>query len=207
MDIDAFIFIGGKSSRFGSDKANFVFDGVTLAERAWRTVNDALKPANISFIAGSADQAKQFSVLSSDVPMIFDIYPDRGAIGALHAALNNARSEWIFVLACDFPFVSAELIRLLAKRLSAGHDAVVPVSANGRLQPLCAFYRVEAFLGWLDELVKGQNKLPSLKEILQSKRACLVGFDEFSFPANSVDLFLNLNTRADLRRADKMSRD
>ncbi len=38
MDVDAFILIGGRSSRFGTDKAFAEFSGQTLAERAAKAV-------------------------------------------------------------------------------------------------------------------------------------------------------------------------
>jgi molybdopterin-guanine dinucleotide biosynthesis protein A len=38
MDIDAFILIGGRSERFGRDKAFVEFEGETLAARAERIV-------------------------------------------------------------------------------------------------------------------------------------------------------------------------
>lgn len=207
MEIDAFILIGGRSSRFGENKANFEFDGITLAERSLQTVADAIKPASTRFVAGIADQTHQFVRLHSDVSVIFDIYPGCGAAGALHSALSHTRSEWIFVLACDLPFVSVDVIRLLAEQLSAELDAVVPVQADGAVQPLCAFYRVEAFRGLLDELVKSDKKLPSLKEIVQSKRAQLLSFEKISSLSNSVNLFLNLNTPEDLRKAEEVIRN
>jgi molybdopterin-guanine dinucleotide biosynthesis protein A len=73
-------------------------------------------------------------------PFIFDLHEGRGPLGGLQAALAYARTPWIFVLACDYPFVSGDLIRLLAGRVHDELGAVVPEQEDGRMQPLCGFY-------------------------------------------------------------------
>jgi molybdopterin-guanine dinucleotide biosynthesis protein A len=73
--------------------------------------------------------------------MIADLRPGFGAWSGLHAAVAYSRSEWALVLACDYPFVTSDLLTLLAGFASKECDAVVPVQPDGRLQPLCALYR------------------------------------------------------------------
>jgi len=44
-----------------------------------------------------------------------------------------------FVLSCDMPFVSKELIRYILSK-KEGYQAVMPIN-NGFAEPLCAYYR------------------------------------------------------------------
>jgi molybdopterin-guanine dinucleotide biosynthesis protein A len=113
-NIEAFILIGGRSSRLGTDKAFVELGGRTLAERAVENIRRGLSPERITMVAGNSTQFA-IEAITADTPFIFDLVEGRGPIGGLHAALSYARTPWIFVLACDYPFVSSELIGLLAE--------------------------------------------------------------------------------------------
>src|SRR5688572_5425336 len=102
---EAFILIGGRSSRLGTDKAFVELGGMTLAERAVANVRDGLSPERITMVAGSSTQFA-IEAITSEIPFIFDLHEGRGPLGGLHAALAYSRAPWIFVLACDYPFVS-----------------------------------------------------------------------------------------------------
>jgi len=53
MEIDAFILIGGRSSRFGHDKSTVMIEGQTLIERTAETVSKAIPSARITLVAAS----------------------------------------------------------------------------------------------------------------------------------------------------------
>lgn len=206
-DIDAFILIGGRSSRLGTDKALVKLGDETLAERAARIVRRALSPERLTMVSGSS---LQFAIdaIVQDVPFIFDLHQGRGPLGGLHAALAYARTPWIFVLACDYPFVSAELISLLAEKLTDQFGAVVPEQQDGRLQPLCGFYRVEAALPLVEEILERPRIPPPMHEIVSGLDPRLLRFEEYSRLTGADDFFMNINTVDDLERArrDAMNR-
>lgn len=194
MNFEAFILIGGRSSRFGSDKALFDLNGETLADRAARIAETALGPAQTTFVAANNGQFPSFT----ERRVISDIYPGRGPIGAIHAALANASAEWIFVLACDLPLVSSDLIRHLAT-LTAGDDGVViPVQRESRWQPLCAFYRVAHCRKAFEMAARMDGQLPSLLSIIEPLVPRIVGFDEYQSLPNADKLLQNINTPDDL---------
>ncbi|MBK8013027.1 MAG: molybdenum cofactor guanylyltransferase [Deltaproteobacteria bacterium] len=73
-----------------------------------------------------------------------------GPMGGLRGACLFAEKQghpWVLLLGCDMPFVSASLLEALSRARGEGEDvsAVTP-RANGRLQPLCAFYRTSSGL-------------------------------------------------------------
>ncbi|HVF30428.1 MAG TPA: molybdenum cofactor guanylyltransferase [Pyrinomonadaceae bacterium] len=199
LDIDSFILIGGKSTRLGVDKAFVEMGGETLVERAAATVRHALPGARVTAVAGSESQFA-INAITSRIPFVFDLYPERGPLGGLHAGLAHAQSSWIFVLACDFPFVSAELIELLAGRMSDPVGAVVPMQGDGRLQPLCGLYRVEAALPLVAEILERPRVTPPLHEVVAGLDPHIVQYDEYASLENAENLFININTPGDLER-------
>jgi molybdopterin-guanine dinucleotide biosynthesis protein A len=198
MDLDAFILIGGKSSRLGSDKAFVELDGRTLAARSAYMVETALLPSRMTFVARNENQSQTGLLFAPGYPFITDLKPGFGAWSGLDAALTHARSAWTFILACDLPFMSAELLQLLAGFANGDTDAVVPRQPDGRLQPLCAFYRTRAAISVVEAIFTGQRSLPPINAIFDDLKTRIVEPDEFGDLPNSEKLFLNINTHNDL---------
>ena len=200
-DLETFILIGGSSSRFGSHKSLAAFDGQPLLKRTATTIRTALSPKRITLVAASAEQFSTTLALHEDLPFIFDLYAERGAWGGLHAALAYAASEWIFVMACDLPLVTTDLLTRLAGFVGNDHDAVIPMQRDGRLQPLCAFYRVKPCLTLAEEVLSATRPTPPLQTIAERVRSRTVTFDEISDLTNAENIFLNANTVSDIETA------
>jgi len=200
MNLDAYILIGGRSTRLGRDKALVEVGGQTLAERAAKTIEAALAPMRITFVAGEEDR----SGLKHHV--ISDLRPGFGAWSAIETALTSAQAEWILVIACDLPFVSVELLRLLADAIDDGIDAVVPEQPDGRLQPLCAFYRVKPVLAAVAARVNAQTSLPPVNAIFDDLNTLVMTQSEYCDLPGSENFFLNVNTAADLAEAIALNR-
>jgi molybdopterin-guanine dinucleotide biosynthesis protein A len=204
--IDSFILIGGKSSRLGTDKAFVDLAGETLADRAITNVRHGLSPERITMVAGSSTQ---FGIdpFAKDVPFIFDIYEDRGPLGGLHAALAYAQTPWIFLLACDYPFVAPEMIGFIAAKIDNEFGAVVPEQKDGRMQPLCAFYNVAKARPIVEEILQRPRVSPPMHEIVTRLDPRIVKFDEYSHLPASENFFLNINTADDLENAKGLERE
>jgi len=198
--MDSFILIGGRSSRLGNDKAFVDIQGRTLLQRAIDVVNETHTSERITAIAGNSTQFATEAIVG-DVPFIFDLHEGRGPLGGLHAALSYAKSSWIFLLACDYPFVSAELIRMLAARIDDKFGAIVPQQQDGRLQPLCAFYDVETARPIVEAILGRPRVTPPMHEIVTSLNPLIVRFDEYAYLDGAGELFVNINTVDDLERA------
>jgi molybdenum cofactor guanylyltransferase len=200
MEIDAFILIGGRSRRLGRDKAFVKVGGASLARTAMDTVVESGIARKITFVTGSE---AQFGIEATtlDAPFVFDLVPGRGPLGGLHAALGYAGTSWILLLACDYPLVTPELIRLMAERLSERKNAVAPEQADGRPQPLCAFYRVAAATPVVTEIIERPRVPPPMTEILDRLGVDLVKYEEYAHLPGADGFFLNINTEADLEVA------
>lgn len=191
MTITPYILIGGRSSRFGSDKATFELNGETLAARAARIGEEAFPGSEARFVSKT-------NGTTIGRRMIADLYPDRGAAGAIHAALADAPTPWIFVVACDLPLVTAEFVVKLSEYIDGTSGCIVPVQPDGRWQPLCAFYRVDMCLPILETAISGEGPYPSLRSIAEKVEPRIVEFAEYSKLADASRLLTNMNTISDL---------
>ena len=198
MNIEAFILIGGRSSRFDTDKAFVKFNGDMLAERAARIAETALAPAHTTFIAAKEEQFDAGLLSELERPVIYDLKSGFGAWSALYTALFYAKTEWIFFSACDLPLMSPELVKLLAADIADNYDAVVPRQPDGRLQPLCAFYRVTPAIVVAEGIIAVSGRMPPLTSIVDSLKSRVVEQDEYYDLENADNFFVNINTAADL---------
>ena len=204
-DCDAYILIGGRSSRLGRDNATVDLEGGTLAQRAFQTVSEALANNRVSFVAANEAQFAIEAILAEG-RFIFDLVPNLGPISGLHAALADTQRPWIFVLACDYPFLSAEMIGLLADRVSDEFGAIVPEQSDGRLQPLCAFYRTEVARPIVQEISDRPRVPPPLHEIIKELSPCIVSPDIYAHLPGSDRFWVNVNSDLDLDLAREIER-
>ncbi len=124
-----------------------------------------------------------------EVPLIADLVPDKGAPGGVVTGLAVAATEWVTIVACDMPFVTAQMLADLHARRHKGAD-VVCFTRAGQLEPLVGIYRRELCFDWSPRL----DGNPSLKELVSSVRLDTLEAEE---PAR----LLSLNSPDDLRDA------
>ncbi len=203
MKVAAFILVGGRSSRFAGQKAAAELGGISIIRRIADAIRNAL---NVPVILVAADEAQLLTSGAADIleGFVFDIFERRGPAGGLHAALANTDADWAFVTACDIPFLSPELILLLRGRISEDIDAIVPIQPDGRPQPLAAFYRVATVRDELERLLERPRPAPSMREALGGFRVLEISFDEIRAIDRAGELFTNINSREDLREAEKV---
>jgi molybdopterin-guanine dinucleotide biosynthesis protein A len=191
MNVEAFILAGGRSSRYGTDKALMKLDGRSVVEMIAAAIHEALPDSKIRLVASGDAQLLSWPFL---LPTIFDLYPGHGPWSGLQAALAYAESEWIFVAPCDHPFISADLMNMLATKLLDGVDAVVPTQEDGRPQPLCAFYRRDVCLAVAEGVVTANRIAPPLRAMAEHVCTVTVGFEEIRELDGSDRFFTNINT-------------
>lgn len=191
IDANGYVLTGGASSRMGRDKCSLPFGGTTLGEHAAAVLRQAAKSV---FAVGRPIDG---------TPLIEDVFPGKAEAAAmygLHAALAHSPREWTAVLACDLPFITPDLFRLLFTiARSAGKDAVVPVQPDGRSQPLAAVYRTEPALAAVEKMLASSNKrLQHLRTEIETR---LVQPTEYSSLTGSDRFFSNLNSPDDYESA------
>jgi molybdopterin-guanine dinucleotide biosynthesis protein A len=185
------ILAGGRSMRMGvgADKANLRLDGRTLLARTVDVVSELSDDVQIVGREG----------LPADCPPVrrtADVVAGAGPLGGLHAGLAGARHDRVLGVACDYPFLSAAVVRLLVER-SAGHDAAVP-RLESTLHVTQAVYS-RALLPQIEARMRAARY--RLRDLLDGCNVCIV--DEAELRAVDPDLrsLLNVNTPQDWQRA------
>ncbi len=160
-DTAGVLLAGGKSSRFGSNKALAAFHDQPLISHA-----GALLSTLFSETLLVTNNPEDYDFLGW--PMTGDIFPGAGPLAGIHAALNTVTSPQVFVVGCDMPLVQEKLVRLLCRQ-SGDWDAVVPKLDKG-LEPLCAVYRKSCLPVIEENLKKGRRKLHRLFEQIRTRK-------------------------------------
>ena len=196
-DFTGYVLAGGKSSRMGADKAFLQIDGETFVARAANRLKPSCSQVKIVLNQTQIDFVGR---LPADVPHIFDVHANRGAIGGLHAALKDCRTKFAVVLAVDLPNVTAEAIENLTNLAITSNKftAVVPRQTDDRLQPLCAVYLARYCLPPLEKIVAADESA-SVNDFLEQIYACTVPQEKLT-ATETENLFFNVNCREDLSR-------
>jgi len=190
-DFTGVLLAGGKSRRFGSNKALARVEGCYLIEHPARVL-----AAIFSRLLLVTNNPEIYGFL--EWPMVPDLLPGAGPLAGIQAALQHAATPFIFVAGCDMPTLEPKLITYLCER-TAGYDVVLPVTEAGP-EPLHAVYSRTALPRIAAALAAGvrktQDGLASLR-ILEIGPGTMAGIS--ADPGNS---FSNINTIADLPREE-----
>ena len=191
--ISAAILAGGKSRRFGEDKALLKIEGRSVLPDLVARLGELFDPVRVI-----VDQAGKVELGSAQV------FQDRviglGPLGGLLTALENSPTPLCFVAACDMPFLDLKVISFLTAQLQT-EDILVP-SIGGREEPLTAFYSVRCIGPIQACLEKGGRSIRAIWPEVDTRVVELQGH----FPLEQLRrCFLNLNVYPqDLQVALKM---
>ncbi|MGA9061672.1 MAG: NTP transferase domain-containing protein [Terracidiphilus sp.] len=212
-----FVLAGGQSSRMGPDKALLRFAGRPLVEHALSILREAGLPVSI---AGANPSSR--SSLAAYAPIIEDAEPGLGPLAGVCAALasTSARravfpARHAVFLPIDLPLLPPSLLVFLLHHAGITGRAVTVPTVSGFTQTFPA--------------VLDRTLLPALQNELEGRRAgCFSAFQAAAdgldqaisavaveFLAQSgqvthplglppVHWFLNLNSPADLERAEAL---
>ncbi|MBK9119403.1 MAG: molybdenum cofactor guanylyltransferase [Phycisphaerales bacterium] len=145
-ELPVYILAGGRSRRFGSDKARALVAGVPLLVH----VAAALRPVTPEPTV-VADTPGKYADLGFRT--IVDGYPGRGPLGGLHAALadlaaragvrssqtGGAANAALVLVSCDFVVLRAAWIEALRAALHG--DTVAAAFGGAHWEPLPGIYR------------------------------------------------------------------
>jgi molybdopterin-guanine dinucleotide biosynthesis protein A len=187
-DVAGLLLTGGASRRMGSDKARLLVGGRTLAQRAAEALAAVCHP-----VLEVGPGHSGLSAVREDPPGSGPL----AALGAGWTALKAAGHRGpVLVLAVDMPFVGQDLLRFLAHR--PGRPTAVP-RHEGRAQPLCARFGVEA-LEKVDGLLAAGDR--SMRALLEVAEVSWVDRQEWE-PLGGPDAFTDLDEPADLDRLER----
>ena len=203
--LEGYVLVGGNSSRMGTNKFALRLGDKTFSERADAALQK-IAAEQVYFVTGENQTIESEGLLPCHVPRITDVFPHKAAIGGIYTALANAKTEWTAILACDYPFVTGDLFVRLAEiaiSVDANVSAVAPIQPDGRVQPLCAVYRIEPCMKIAKQLLKS-DKIPAARRLSESVTTRWVEFEELKDLPGAENFFTNVNTKEEYLEAQNI---
>jgi len=186
MKMTGIILAGGRSRRFGEDKALATVDDTPLIKRSV----DLLKSIDLEPVIITNESA-DYSFLKCRIER--DLIPNKGPLGGLYTAIKLI-SGTLVVLTCDMPFLEGNALCKLKEEYRSG-DLVTLFQEGERLQPFPGIY--DSSLSERILSLISTNQL-SMKQLLSEVTEKKIIFSSFS-----DHLFKNVNERKDLLLQEK----
>jgi len=193
--LDAVLIAGGKSSRFGEDKAFLDWNGEPLFQRQLKKLL-ALGP-NQLWLSANGDQ--DYGELPNGVIRVDDDDEGLGPFGGLLNVFKRSEAERIVVLGVDLPLMEEGFLA----KLVDDDSGIVPKTQR-YWEPLAAVYPREAMLAILESAMEqGNRKLQRLLDKAEQSGVTRA----YAVSEGEGLLFTNLNSREDLEKIDPHRRD
>jgi molybdopterin-guanine dinucleotide biosynthesis protein A len=185
-EIEAGILIGGKSKRFGQDKAALRFGEFSLLERIFYVLKEVLETV---WIIG---KSKDNHDLPPDI-FIEDIVTNTGPMGGLLTILKKTEKPTLLV-SCDTPFIEPEHVQYLLEQFDPKLAGTIALSVKGT-EPLFGIYQPQVVKLLEKFIAKSEFALYRIFEYEEVK------FVDFSKTGYISHLFFNINTLSDYKKA------
>ncbi len=194
----ACVLAGGRGRRMeGLDKLRLDFAGERLLARIARQLR-----LRFSDLVAVSSRPEVFEDLGYRV--VPDSYVEAGPLAGLHAGLRAARSEWVYLVACDMPFFSAGFVDALVARIGQepGEAGLVAAAARSGeyFEPFHALYH-RSLIGPIEAAFKTTGR-PSMQSVVRALP--MVYLEDYAAFNDGQRLFLNVNTPAELAAAEHL---
>jgi molybdopterin-guanine dinucleotide biosynthesis protein A len=190
--IAGLVLAGGRSVRFGADKALAEFGGRSLLDAVLAVLAQGCPTVAVNASGGGpiavAARANGLAVVP-DPPGA-----PEGPLAGVLAGLRWARglgADRLATAPCDTPFLPADLVARLSAALDPDQAVAVAEAPDG-LHPLCGVWRTSLADPLADLLSNGAH--PPVRQALDRFGAARVAFPD-------ARAFFNVNTQEDLARA------
>jgi molybdopterin-guanine dinucleotide biosynthesis protein A len=186
----AVILAGGKSSRMGFDKQFLQFRNRSLLRFHGRTLSELFDQIIVVTNSPQLYQGTNFTLVSDEVR-------DKGPLAGLHVGLKAARSHYVYLLACDMPYLNLDYVRFMQQRLQAARADICVTQQGDYLEPFNAFYSRQLVPDIETYLSRGRQ---SLFRFIRSHDTLYISEQEARGFSPDWGMFLNLNTRQEFEQ-------
>jgi len=138
-----YILCGGKSRRFGEDKARFEIEGVPMISRIANLLGEWSN--SVTAIADIPDKYQDLHLKT-----IADLQPDLGPLGGLQSALSHAQEvsscQWVVLVSCDMTTLSTNWLDALWDQAQDSTDGIAVLFeelTTPRLHPFPGCYHID----------------------------------------------------------------
>jgi molybdopterin-guanine dinucleotide biosynthesis protein A len=188
VTVSAAIMAGGQSKRMGQDKAWIELDGEPLIKR----VADVLGELADEVIVVANDPRYE----SLGLRVVRDRWPQGGALGGIATGIGAATHDTVLVAACDMPFLSADVWRVLLGHAGEA-DVVIPKIA-GEYETMHALY-TKACVPQMARAI-AENRLRVIS-FFDQVRVLAIEEPELRVADPTLRSFTNVNTPEELASA------
>jgi molybdopterin-guanine dinucleotide biosynthesis protein A len=187
----AALLAGGKSRRMGFDKQLLHVSSNRLFERIIPVLTDRFD--DVMVVTGQPDIYR-----GTGVRAIADIIiPSLGPLSGIHAAVSEAKNDYVYILACDMPRIDLSYIDFMIGRLEEKTADACVTCRGDWIEPFHAFYGKGALPVIEADLLKGKS---SVYYLLKKINTLFIPESEARKFTPDWSLFYNLNTRDDYLR-------
>ena len=196
MSVRGAVLAGGAARRYGGRPKGLVeLGGRRILDRVVDVV--AAVTGNSPLLVANAPDADRWR---PDLRTIPDVRRDSGSLGGIYTAVVSGAGP-VLCVAWDMPFLTRDLLDTLVRAAaSGGWDAFLPESDGRRgVEPLCAVYGPACGPAIERQLERGDLRAIGFHADVKVGTLPLERVRVFGDPD---ELFFNVNTPADLERAE-----
>lgn len=183
-DIVTLVLMGGENKRMGGQhKAFLEIEGESFLTRI---VNEMEQFAPVVVSVNDGEKFKDLGY-----PMVVDEMKGIGPMGGIYTALKVLESDYVFVTACDMPFMTAEFGKFMYEKMKSLNPqpvALILSDGDGKFSPLGGIYS-KRLLPYIEEMIAEENY--RLGKLLKIAGAFILPISETPFSEN---VMRNINT-------------
>ena len=188
------ILAGGKSRRFGADKAVAKLVDKSLIDY---TINK-LEPkfAEILVITNNPMQVSKNNIFFIKDTMSGQLGPLVGILSAMEWVKNNDKNyEWIISFPCDTPFFEEEIIDKVINSQKSSDKKLLFLKSGNKRHNIFGLWSIELMEQLRNDINQGARKVEDW--------ANKIGTEIVEINSESDKSFLNINTKLDLEDAQQ----
>ena len=188
------ILVGGKGRRLGKDKVFLSLKNKSIIHRTYRILKTVFGKEPI-FVGRE--------VLPFPYMVIPDVVKGVGPKGGLLTAFLNTNTDFVFLTACDMPFINMDLLICMSRTLKKESEIYMPRIKNGYMEPLFAFYRKSLLHDLKKQIEYGEYRMRTLIKghTVQYMEEEVENIDR------ELMTFFNINIKSDLDKALEVMRN
>lgn len=193
ISFSAYILAGGKSSRFGENKALYLWQGKPMVQRVADVVSAAIPKI---FVVANEQPLYEFI----GAPVLTDIIPGLGPLGGVYTALSACSTDYAFLCACDMPHISEAIISFMMEKVAdSSADVIIPFdetkNKENAYEPLHAIYSRRCLPAVKQAVEQNKKRIVSFFPQVKVKT---ISFEELAAVGDPFLAFKNVNTKEDI---------
>ena len=192
------VLAGGKSKRFGEDKSQTQLGSKILIDYI---LSEIINDFNEVIIVAN-DPIKHLS--SDKIIKIEDYKKDLGPLGGIFSAMkwvkdNKKKYQWIITFPSDTPFFKKKIMKSFLNKINTKESELFFMKSNEKRHNIFGLWSLDLIDQLEKDLENGSRKV--------EKWANNIGVKTINMSFEKEDPFFNINTKKDLKKAEKILND